>query len=84
MNAELQKILKGDMAERFLTVIEVGELLSVSARTVWRLRDSGQLPQPVHVSRHLLRWRLSDIVAYMRSGTAGRATTSAVTTHEGH
>jgi predicted DNA-binding transcriptional regulator AlpA len=57
-----------DVSERLLTVAEVGRLLAVSVRTIWRMRDSGELPQPLRVSQNSLRWRLSDIVAYMREG----------------
>ncbi|NOT01455.1 MAG: helix-turn-helix domain-containing protein [Phycisphaerales bacterium] len=55
-------------ADRLVPVETVAELLGVSTRTVWRMRDSGELPRPIRVSRSLLRWRLSEIVRYMRSG----------------
>ena len=43
-----------------LNAIEVGRRLSVSKRTVWRLRDSGALPAPVRVGGSV-RWR-ADII----------------------
>ena len=73
MDAELGTASTGDTPERLLTVSEVARLLAISVRTVWRLRDTGELPQPVRVSRNLLRWRLSEIDAYMRRGSTARS-----------
>jgi len=56
------------VTERLLTIVEVSHLLAVSARTIWRMRDSGELPPPVRVSRNLLRWRATDIRRFMDCG----------------
>jgi len=50
-----------------LTVKEVAGLLKSSVRLVWKMRDSGRLPQPVKLSR-LCRWRKADIEAWVRDG----------------
>ena len=52
-----------------LRATDVAKLLAVSTRTVWRLRDAGQLPRPVRLGggRHLVRWRRSDIEDFVRS-----------------
>jgi len=47
-----------------LSVNEVAALMSVSARTVWRLTAEGVLPQPVILGKQLRRWRLNEIEAH--------------------
>ena len=51
--------------DQLLTAQDVARLLAVSVRTVWRLRDAGDLPAPVRVGKHLLRWRRSDIESHI-------------------
>ncbi|MFC1636131.1 helix-turn-helix transcriptional regulator [Planctomycetota bacterium] len=46
------------------TAKELAEMLSLSVRTVWRLRSAGKLPQPVMVGGSC-RWRVSDIEGYL-------------------
>ena len=43
-----------------LSAAELAELLGVSARHVWRLRDAGELPAPIRLGR-LVRWRRSTV-----------------------
>jgi len=50
-----------------LTAKEVADMLKSSVRLVWKMRDSGRLPQPVKVSR-LCRWRRSDIAEWIGAG----------------
>jgi excisionase family DNA binding protein len=45
----------------FVTAETVGELLKVSARTVQRMAEEGQLPAPVRISPGRVRWRLADL-----------------------
>jgi predicted DNA-binding transcriptional regulator AlpA len=72
MLRQVRPIETAESTDRLLSVSQVANLLAISTRTVWRMRDSGQLPQPIRVSRNLLRWRLSDIQNYMQIGTPGR------------
>ena len=52
-----------------LRVADVARMLSVSTRTVWRMRDAGELPCPVRLgSGNMIRWRRSDIEGFIRSG----------------
>ena len=40
----------GDEADPLLiTAAELGQLLQISTRTLWRLRSAGELPQPVRL-----------------------------------
>lgn len=50
-----------------LTVDELGELLKVSTRTIWRMRSSNQLPNPVRIGGGV-RWRLSEIENWIKEG----------------
>ncbi len=50
---------------QLLSARQVGGLLSVSTRTVWRMLSSGQLPQPIRIGTRLTRWRLTDIQAFL-------------------
>ncbi|WP_417850279.1 helix-turn-helix transcriptional regulator [Thalassoglobus sp.] len=52
---------------QLLTVDEIGALLKVSNRTIWRMRSSGQLPEPVRVGGGV-RWRESDIENWIQAG----------------
>lgn len=45
---------------QFLTAKQLGKILGLSPRTVWRFRSSGQLPKPIKIGG-AIRWRLSDI-----------------------
>ena len=47
-----------------LTVGQVAEILGICERTVWRLHDSGQMPDCVRLGRSV-RWRKSDIEAWV-------------------
>ena len=60
-------------AERLVDVGAVAERGSFSKRTVFRLNSAGKLPAPVRVGG-CLRWRESDIEAWMAMGCPDRKT----------
>ena len=70
---------KGDDGRRrgcqLLTVREVGALLAVSSRTVWRLSATGALRGPLDLGTRTKRWRLVDVEAFLadveQGGNAG-------------
>ena len=45
----------------------IAKMLGVSARMVWRLRDSGGIPKPVIIGR-LVRWRSEAIEEWIQAG----------------
>ncbi len=47
----------------YLRAREVGRYLGVSTRTVWRWSVEGRIPAPVHLSRKVTRWALSEVMA---------------------
>ena len=54
-------------ASLMLRVDEVAEMLSVSERSVWRLRSRGQLPASVRLGSSI-RWRRAEILAWVGAG----------------
>ena len=59
-----------------LDVKRVAAALGVHRRTVWALASQGlaglnNFPQPLHLSPHVVRWRASDLAAYIESLAAG-------------
>lgn len=44
-----------------LTARQVAERMSVSIRTLWRLVQKDQIPQPIRYNRKLVRWRINDL-----------------------
>ena len=53
--------------ERLLSVGDVAELCRLSARSVWRLADSGRMPPPLAIGGSR-RWKLSELRDWMNGG----------------
>jgi excisionase family DNA binding protein len=53
--------------EHLLTIEEFADLLRVSKRTVGRWVAQGRLPAPVRYSKTCVRWKASDVQAYLES-----------------
>ena len=52
-----------------MAVSELADTLNVSVRQCWRMRDSGELPQPLQIGgRKCLRWRRDEILAWLAAG----------------
>ena len=56
-----------------LSVKELAKILSLSVRTVWRLRSAGKLPKPLTIGGSV-RWIESEISAWIRAGAPDRKT----------
>jgi|LSQX01.1.fsa_nt_gb predicted DNA-binding transcriptional regulator AlpA len=50
-----------------LSVPDLAQTLNVSRRTIWRMRDSGELPKPISI-RGCLRWRQEVISEWLADG----------------
>jgi excisionase family DNA binding protein len=48
-----------------LTPQEVADRLSVAVRTLWRMVERGDFPQPIRFNRKLIRWRQCDVANYV-------------------
>jgi excisionase family DNA binding protein len=46
---------------------EVAELLRVSTRMIYRLKDSGRMPQPIKLGGSV-RWRRAELVEWIEDG----------------
>jgi len=62
---------------RLLGVKELAATLGVHRRTVWRLAalaeaGQGDFPKPVRIAPRTIRWRLSDVQAYLAALAGGR------------
>jgi len=53
---------------------ELARILSVSKPTIWRMRQSGRLPEPLRLTSQTLRWRRSDIETWLAAGCPGHST----------
>lgn len=53
-----------DQSERYLTVEQTAERYNVSTDSIYRWKREGDFPKPVHLSKGVTRWRLSDLLAY--------------------
>lgn len=56
-----------DASHRILRPRELAERIGLSLTTIWRLRQRGELPEPIRLSPGCVGWRLSDIDAWLAS-----------------
>ncbi len=63
--------LTADRTTDLLTAQQVAHRLSISVRTVWRMLERSELPQPIRYNRKLVRWRTRDIDQYVEALIAG-------------
>lgn len=59
------------MENGLLNVRQVGELLGLSTRQIWKLSSIGQLPAPVRIARSV-RWRASELHDWIAGGCPNR------------
>jgi len=64
-----KNITKSAMTQEplLISVNTVARMLSISTRQIWRLRDAGDMPQPLKLGR-AVRWRSDEIAAWVRDG----------------
>ncbi len=55
------------MVERLLRRREVEAITGLARSTIYRLMKDGTFPRPIRVGPSAVRWRLSDIEAWMAS-----------------
>jgi len=51
----VESLIQNTSAPKMLTVHDVARMLNCSARTVYRLTDSGRMPRPIRLGS-LIRW----------------------------
>jgi predicted DNA-binding transcriptional regulator AlpA len=52
---------------KLLAIEQISEMLNVSTRQVWRLRDMGKMPMPVKLGK-CVRWRDEEMAAWIAAG----------------
>lgn len=57
--------MKHHSDDRLLKVSELAKFLGVSQSTVYRWLDAGKLPQPFDLGEAAVRWRLSEVEAWL-------------------
>jgi len=61
----------GDAAPLLLTVSQVGRLLQLSPRSVWRLLSAGEFIEPVRLGGSV-RWRRAEVDRWVAEGCPRR------------
>ena len=56
----------------FWSANQLAQLIGVSRRTVWAMVARGDLPQPLRLSRSLVRWKRADVAAFIERLEARR------------
>ena len=61
------------MHNRLLRRRQVEEITGIGRSSIYRLMKSGEFPQRVKVGRNAVRWRESDITAWVESRPEARS-----------
>ena len=61
------------MGDRLLKRIQVEEITGLSRSSIYRLMARGEFPRPVRVGPAAVRWRESDITAWLESRPIARS-----------
>ena len=69
--------MENAIAEKLVTAKDIGEILCLSKRQIWRLNVSGKIPAPVRIGGSV-RWRSSDIERWISLGCPDRRTFEAI------
>jgi predicted DNA-binding transcriptional regulator AlpA len=59
--------------ESYLSPRQMTAWLSVSLRTLWRMRDDGRIPQPVRLGPQVLRWKVGDVEQHIQTSRPEQA-----------
>ena len=55
------------MKDRLLRRRQVEEITSISRSSIYRLMQEGEFPRPVKIGPAAVRWRASDLTAWLES-----------------
>jgi excisionase family DNA binding protein len=53
--------------DRLLRPCEVAAVLNVSVRTIWRMLERGEIPEPIRYNRKIVRFTHSSITAHIKA-----------------
>ena len=60
------------MQDRLLRRRQVEDITGMSRSTIYKMMQSGEFPRPVRIGPAAVRWRTSDITAWMESRPVAR------------
>jgi excisionase family DNA binding protein len=63
-----------ELGTLLITADQLAKWLQVSKRSLWRLRSAGEIPEPMRLGG-AVRWRLTDVEAWMAKGCPRREST---------
>lgn len=55
------------MADKLLSFSQVKEITGLSRTTIWRYEQTNNFPQHISLSKRCIRWRESEVLAWMES-----------------
>ena len=58
-----------DAPERLMRRKEVQDLCGISAAMIYKLMDAGDFPKPMRIGERAVRWRLSEVNAWIAAQT---------------
>jgi excisionase family DNA binding protein len=58
---------KAPIPFELITAVQLAELLSISERTLYRLKSTGQLPKPISLGGSV-RWRITEVRSWIAQG----------------
>ena len=61
------------LGDRLLRRAEVEQMVAVSTATLYKMIKEGRFPASVHLGAGTVRWRLSEVQAWLSALTAGTA-----------
>ena len=67
-----------ETTEKLLRAVDVGQILNLSKRQVFRMKSAGLICSPVKVGAGAIRWRQSDIEKWISLGCPDRRTFEAM------
>ena len=56
------------ITKQLLDVWDASEMLDCSRRQVWRLKDSGFMPQPIRLGGRSVKWQRNVLQAWINDG----------------
>jgi predicted DNA-binding transcriptional regulator AlpA len=67
-----ERLAGGVVEPRLLKAIDLADLLQISEREIWRMRDSGRLPATIDLGPKNIRWSREEILGWIEAGCPRR------------
>ena len=63
----MSTVVPEQKSHALMTAKEISERLRLSPRSIWRMRDAGQMPEPLKLGGSI-RWRSDEIERWINQG----------------